>query len=120
MPTLREIAIELRRAADALEKGGDTKVCQPYLSFYCERKDEFLAVAAALPRPVYKEPDESQYALCNLPWKDGVRQWDSRSVDLTVKIARSKICKLVKEAQPAQYECEPLLSDTEEESLVQP
>jgi len=34
-----------------------------------------------------------------------------------VEVARNAVCRLVKPAQPAVYDCEPLLSQEEEESI---
>lgn len=118
MPKLSEIAKELRRVADALDKGSSEPNVQPYLTFYPDTKEQFLELARLLPRPMYKEFSAADYKLRNLPVIDGTRRWDACPVDVSVKIDRSKVCKLVKEAQPAVYECESLLSAEEEESLV--
>lgn len=119
MPKASEVAAELRRIAGALEKGGETVISQPYINFIPEEKEEFLALVRLLPRPLYKASDDRQYKLDNLPIKkNGFRDWDAFPVNLQVKIDRAKVCRLVKAAQPAQYECEPLLSDEEEASLA--
>lgn len=37
--------------------------------------------------------------------------------DLVLGVDRSSVCRIIKPAQPAEYECEPLLSQAEEASI---
>lgn len=108
MPNAREIATELRRIADAIEREPETQLVRPMLSFYCNEKDEFLASARLLPRPMKKDMTEHRYGLENM---DSV-VWLRSMVD------RNKVCTLVKPAVPAVYDCAPLLSEEEENSLA--
>lgn len=108
MPKANEIANELRRIADALDREPETVLHQPMLSFYNDNKEEFLASARLLPRPLKKEVTERRYSL----------ETDSRAtVWLRSLCDREKVCVLVKAAVPAVYECPPLLSEQEEAEL---
>jgi hypothetical protein len=111
MPKANEVATELRKLADALDKSPDVKLIRPFIFFthYGEsEKESFLAVAKALPRPFTKEYKDNDVRL----------EYESRGVNIFVKINQSAICRLVTPARPAEYECEPLLSLEEEESLA--
>ena len=44
--------------------------------------------------------------------------YTSRETGLEVQLYRDGICKIVRPAQPAEYECEPLLSPEEEDELM--
>lgn len=48
--------------------------------------------------------------------EDEVNFWDVKGL-LRLEVDRNAVCHIVKPAQPAEYECEPLLS-TEEETQV--
>lgn len=109
MPKASEVAHELRKLADALEVEPETDLAQPMVTFYCDTKDQFLASARLLPRPLKKEFEEVRMELANDRHECPI--W-LRSV-----IERTKVCILVKPAQPAVYDCEPLLSPDEENEL---
>jgi hypothetical protein len=114
MPKASEVAQELRRVADALDKEPETDVRRPYLFFSCSGdKDVFLRTAALLPRPfkkVYEDTGESYDALR--------LEYDSPGLHLAASVYRSAVCILKTPARPATYECPPLLSEMEEASLV--
>lgn len=105
------IAQELRRIADALDKEPDAEIHHTFPSFDTDAdKDAFLRLARVWPRPAKKEitwPEES-YSALNLIHGNA-----------RLSIKRSSLCTLVKPAQPAVYDCEPILSKFEEDSLVE-
>ena len=112
MPTAGQVAIELRRLADALDKHPDTNIVKPWVQFYhgyYATKDQFLAVAKILPRPLTKSDgyNHDEFRL----------NYESDALDFHASIDRAKMCRLIAPAQPAKYECEPLLSAEEEASL---
>lgn len=109
MPKAIEIANELRRIADALEREPEAQLIKPMLSFYNSDKAQFMLSARLLPRPLAKEVTEHEYTLEN-GRKDG-------AVWLRTKCDRNKVCTLVTPAIPAVYECPPLLSEAEEALL---
>ena len=111
MPKSAEVAAELRRIADALDKHPEAEVSRPMLSFWPE-KEEFKTLAHILPRPLQKTTDGSgQYEKYVLENKSAV--W------LRAAINRSEICILVEPARPARYECPSILSAEEEAALGQ-
>jgi hypothetical protein len=111
MPKAKEIAQELRRIADSLDREPEVELVTPMLSFYNNDKETFLASVRALPRPLAKDFNDHEYTL-----EHGRREG---AVWLRTKCDRSKVCKMVKPAQPAVYDCSPLLSAEEEESLTE-
>ena len=118
MPKAAEVATELRRVADALDKEPETVVARPMVVFYCNSylaadkgKSMFLALVKLLPRPLAKIASGivgfAEYELEN----------KTPGIWLRCVIDRSSVCTLVEPAKPAVYECEPLLSADEEASL---
>jgi hypothetical protein len=110
MPTAHEVASELRRIADALDKEPEVTFKRPLLFFFPDTKEEFLTQARILPRPLKKIVDSRDYAL---------QSPDESAVWLRAKISRSEVCTLVEPAKPAVYDCGPLLSQEEEDSLTE-
>lgn len=112
MPTMGEVAKELRRLAGALDREPDTEVVQPTIYFSCRwktnAKELFLSIARLLPRPFTKMRKSGELWLC----------CESPALEVRAYVEQEKVCRLVKAAQPAEYECEPLLSEDEEKSLV--
>ena len=111
MPKAGEIATELRRIADALDREPETELVKPMLTFYSNDKTEFLASARILPRPLAKEVTDHEYTL-ESGRKPGGAVW------LRTKCDRNKVCTVITPAVPAVYDCPPLLSDEEEASLA--
>jgi hypothetical protein len=103
-----EVATELRRLADALDKEPELEI-SPYLSIDADTsKETFLALARIMPRPMEKgidfpNTDYSDFKLEHGFWK--------------IKVAQSAMCILVEPARPARYECPSILSPEEEEAL---
>ena len=112
MTTAGAVAAELRRIADALDKEGDAPMKEPYLYFIPHSKEQFLGLPRLLPKPLYKGGDDFHYELKTY------QNWSDSAVYTKAWISRSKVCKLVKPAQPAEYKCEPLLSEDEEAALI--
>ena len=113
MPKAHEVATELRRIADALDRDPEAGVQKPYVSFYCYEKEMFLRTARILPRPLGKKYDNYGNK------SDRLRLvYNGPALDLDCNAPRSLISELVEPAKPAVYNCEPILSPEEEESLV--
>ena len=115
MTTTGAVAVELRRVADALDKEPEAPLESPVLGFYCDSymagdkgKSGFLALARIMPRPLEKKPNDTTFRL----------EYQTDAIHITMQISRKEVCRLVKPAQPAEYECEPLLSDDEEAALI--
>lgn len=113
--TAREVAQELRRLADALDKEPEMVVPRFDVWMFCRDKKSFLDTVSVLPRPLKKWADNNGNTID--------RQYvgyENDAVKVEASIYRDYLCKLVAPARtiPAQYECEPLLSLEEEESLV--
>lgn len=114
MPRASEVAAGLRRIADVFEAEPDTEIAQPILWFHCDVKEHFLAIARLMPRPFTKKVwTPGSIPNLNLSHK-------SEAVNVEAVIDQDKLCRIIRPAQPAEYECEPLLSADEEESLVRP
>jgi hypothetical protein len=112
MITAGQIAAELRRIADVLDKEPETELVRPRLSFfhgYSITKENFLALARLFPRPFKKGEgyDHDQITLAH----------ETDALGVYASIDRSKVCILESPAIPAKYRCEPLLSEAEEESV---
>jgi hypothetical protein len=120
MYTAHEIAVELRRIADALDKEPTAEVPQPLMTFHCDNygdseksKNNFLTLARLLPKPLDKKFDNDAYILQH--GIDGGTE--TAPVWIRAKVERKAVCTLVKPAQPAVYDCSPLLSPEEEASF---
>lgn len=113
MPKASEVATELRKLADVLDAHGETNVGKPDLRFWAgSDKEQFLAAVSVLPRPLAK-----RYT--------GTGEYDSFYVEhktpaliVAAQAYRTTVCRLVTPAQPAVFECEPLLAAEEEEGLT--
>ena len=113
MPKSGEVASELRRLADALDKEPETDIQVPTVWFHCDRKEHFLNVAKLALRPLKK----TIWTPGSIP---SVRlSYEAPAMNIEAVIDQSHMCRLVKPAQEAVYECDPLLSQEEEDSLVQ-
>lgn len=111
MPKAYEVAIELRKLADSLECEPEAEITKPVMSFYHwgePGKQHFLNVVRLLPRPLVKNYDDSDIMLDH----------DTPALRVYAKIQRSVVCRMVKPAQPAEFECDPILSVEEEKALA--
>lgn len=108
------LAIELRKLADALDAQPDAKITKPTVYFYCDAKDEFLAVARLLPRPLAKrvtDADDHKWARVRI-------EYQSPALDVDASIPQSLTCELLEPAKPAVYRCAPILSEEEDAGMV--
>lgn len=110
MPTSSEVAAELRKFADSLDKNPEVQIQRANISFYhfqAADKDNFLAIAKLLPRPAKK-------SILN----DDVQvEYESTAVRIYARIPQQNTYTLVEAARPAVYKCDPILSDLEEGEL---
>lgn len=116
MPLAKEIAAELRRIADVLDLNPEVKTIKPELSFFhysSHSKDEFMAVARIMPRPL-----EKKYPKTNESYSRVEVKHSSSVLDVTASIYRESICRIIKPAQPAEYDCELTLLDSEDSALA--
>lgn len=103
MPQASVVAAELRRLADSLDKEPEVKISRPIVAFYhgADRdKPSFLAEVSLFPRPLTKTYDDREVEV----------SYKNDGILVYAKINRNAVCKMVK---PAEYECEPLLSQEE-------
>ena len=122
MPKASEVAQELRKLADALDKEPDTSISNVYCGISLKSKESFLSVARVLPRPLWKDLSATEYVLDNRQHKpDGSLDFGAAwpAIHIRAQVDRSLVCRLVKPAIPAKYECDPLLSQEEEASLTE-
>jgi len=114
--TAHAAAEALRMIADCLDKEPEMLITKPYLWWIfreAEDKEAFKTIARLLPRPLTKR-DTSKYSSS----PDVIVEYDSETISIDLRIPKSLTCKLVRPATPAEYECEPLLSDEEESTLT--
>lgn len=103
-----QLADELQEVVDLLRKCPSFvrghSLGQIWLTFY--DKEQFLTAARAI-GSVIKTEDKilNHYEL------------KSTRVPLRISCPRDLVCRLVKPAVPAEYSCEPLLSESEEKEL---
>ena len=110
--TAGQVATELRKIADALDKQPETPVVSGSLYFCCSYKGDagkkaFISLAKLLPHPLAKKLDNDDYWL-----KAG-----NDALTTHLYISRSQICTLIEPAQPAVYDCPSILSLEEEDAL---
>lgn len=115
MPLAKEIAIELRKVADALDLNPEVEVIIPTLDFWYSlgsTKEQFLATARILPRPVKKNypTDTGNYSRVSV-------DYETPALKVSTSIYRETICRIVKPAKPAEYYCELTLLDHEDAEL---
>lgn len=108
--TAGQVAIELRKLADSLDREPEAAIEKPGVYLYhWGQKETFLALAKILPRPLTKKYTETDVFL----------EYRNDAIDVSAQISRNKVCELVEPAKPAVYRCEPLLSEAEEAAVEQ-
>lgn len=120
MPKAAEVATELRKLADRLEAAGELNVPYAFVifTFQPDSKDSFLTFAKeVMPRPFKKVYNETAYASDLRLVHDAKNEDNVDTLTLWAKIDRKSLCRLVKPAQPAVYDCDPLFSEAEEEEI---
>ena len=115
--TAGQVANELRKLADALDREPEQELPQARVEFYCKYMGEkgkpiFLALARLLPRPLAKGPQKYDESAIEVSFR-------SEALQASACIERNKVCKIIEPARtiPAVYECESLLSEAEEAEL---
>ncbi len=109
MATAHEVAIELRKLADSLDREPDAEVPQAWVSFYAYEKKQFLNAARLNLRPAVKKIQDEGRNYARLQVK-----YESLAMDCTASVPQSLTCTLVEPAKPAVYRCDPILSADEE------
>lgn len=114
-PTAKEVASDLRKLADHFEALGDVPMEKPRLDLtrMITDKEAFLRAVAVMPHPLTKNygANGDKYSLVHVTH-------NLEALEVDASAFRYVVCKMVRPAQEAEYECEPLLSQAEEESLV--
>jgi hypothetical protein len=117
MPKAREISIALHRIIDVLDLHPDLEIVRPSLTFFYgfeAKKDQFLATARILPHPVTKnyEKDTDRYSRVSV-------NYETDALRVSTSIYREMICRIVKPATPAEYDCDLTLSEAEDAALTE-
>jgi hypothetical protein len=110
MPLAKDVAKELRKLADSLDRQPEAVLQKPYISFSHygkEQKDKFLSVCRILPKPLTKR----------MAYDDLRVEHKTDSLDIQATIPQQHTCELVEAAKPAVYRCAPILSEGEEMEL---
>ena len=110
MPLAKEVAIELRKLADALDREPEAEVPYAFVNFDAHSKESFLTLAKVMPRPFEKGVTDSKWPQLRLKYRND-------AITLWVDVSQSLACELVTPAQPAVYRCDPILSLAEEAAL---
>lgn len=115
MTTAGQVAMELRKLADSLDKNSNAEIKAPIVSFYYwgkSEKDQFLATARLMPRPFKKDVSGSND---NPELKI---TYTSDAIRIYTSIPQSATCELIEPARPAKYRCDPILSDDEDSAMM--
>lgn len=114
MPKAADVAKELRRVAEALEREPEAEIRRATVCFFCDSKEQFKSTARVLPKPLAKKYDDDPH----YPSINRVHlKYENDAIDLDCSVYRSLVCRLVEHAKAAVYECEPLLSEEELEAV---
>lgn len=112
MPLAKDVAAELRKLADSLDKTPEQSVPHVFIHMSHHDKESFLSAARNMPRPFIKEVTPSSYPELRLKYKtDAIHFWNC--------VPQSLTCELVEPAKPAVYRCDPILSLEEDAELEQ-
>lgn len=114
MPSARDIAIELRKLADALDKQPETELTQARVYFmhgFSGNKTKFLNLGKLLPRPLSKEYETGKFP-------DFILTHSTDALVIEASIQRSEVCEILEPAREAVYHCPSIFSDEEEESIA--
>lgn len=109
MPKASEVAAELRKLASSLDSFPDAEIPRGWCDFFCHAdKESFLTLALNMPRPFEKIYEAGDLRV----------RYNNPALRVDLHVRRDTVCRLVKPAQEAVYECEPLLSDAEEAQII--
>jgi len=107
MPKMSEVAAELRKLADAMDQYPDAEIARPLISIGSNERDLFKNAAKVMPHPFTKEMSD----WCGTPSIQ--LNHESDSIRVWALADRKGVCRIIKPAIPAEYECDPLLEDIE-------
>lgn len=115
MTKLHDLAEDLERIAAHFRTQENIEITDcPMLHFGSQHSREgFLALARVFPRPTVKRRgigDFERFPEIAIEYR-GKSMWAYAAAD------RNKLCRIIRPAIPAEYECEPLLSAEEEAQL---
>src|SRR6185437_3416081 len=113
MPKASEVANELRKLADTLDRAPEADVARPRIGFwYDSQKEMFLETVKLMPRPLKKKypKDPGKFERIYV-------EHNSEAIELFTTVYQSAVCQLIEPAKAAVYDCKPLLSAEEEASL---
>jgi hypothetical protein len=112
MPLAHDVAVELRKLADSLDKNPEAEIGRPNVNFShtygINPKERFLALAPLLPRPLKKGDRYTDVLKLT---------YETTAICIQAYIDKSLTCELVEAAKPAVYRCVPILSLDEEATL---
>lgn len=111
-PTASAIASELRKLADALDKGGETPIPKANLWWSFNSKEELASLVKLLPKPLTKRIDDPDSVYPYL-----IVERVHPLVDIDLRGPQAKTCTLIEPARPAKYRCDSILSELEEDEL---
>lgn len=109
MPLAKDVAAELRKLADCLDKSPNAEIVRSHVSFwhFSDNKDNFLSLAHLLPRPLKKFYEGDDFRL----------RYEKETIQILSSISRKQVCTLIAPAKPAVYDCPSILSDAEEAQI---
>lgn len=113
MPKASEVAAELRKFADSLDRNPDAEIAVPAIyshHWYKDSKQAFMNLARLMPRPLVK-------SLSYGDKPDRVLTYESPALRIVASIPQSLTCELIAPATPAVYRCDPILSESEDAEL---
>lgn len=117
MPTAHEVATELRKFADSLDTDPDVEIAKANVWWYFwseSDKEMFKRIVRLLPRPLVKSIDDPTSDTPRLV----VTSASNAAVEFEARIPQRVTCRIIEPAHPAVYDCEPILSETEESEIT--
>ncbi len=102
----------LRKLADLLEKHGEAEIRMTSANVWVGKKEPFLALAKAFPRPFSKKYEERTYG--DIELEHGVLQ---ETGVICLRIERTAVCEMIEPARPAKFHCPSIFSPEEEAEL---
>lgn len=109
MPKAQEVANELRKLVEALEKMPDAEIKRPYLLLSSYDAPTFRAAAKIMPKPFKKDV---AYADSDNPELRMI--YGNPTIHIQASVPQKLVCKVIEPAKPAVYDCAPVLSEAED------
>ena len=117
MPKANEVATELRKLADSLDREPEAIVPNANIyfsaSYIPHAKETFKNICRLLPRPLTKRTETYGSD------PDLIVEHKREAVQIHARIRKSECCTLITPARPAVYSCDPILSPEEENALTE-